>query len=140
MTRCPTCGDPRGSADCERCGAMKDDPLPGRGHGPVGLILTGLVRGGQSPLDGQWLQHYDPREPGTDPDGQPMTATVVTTDDPALALRFINFSAARREWMRWDGSVRPDGQPSRPLTAFNISLKRLPTSESDASGNRDEPD
>lgn len=56
-----------------------------------------------------------------------MLATVVTTEDPALALRFADFAAARREWMRWDGSVRIDGQPSRPLTAFNISLERLPT-------------
>lgn len=126
MTRCPTCGAAILSQKCERCGATTADPLPGRGHGPMGLILIGLVAGGDTPFDGQWLREYDPYEPGTAPDGQPMTATVVTTDDPALALRFADFSAGRREWMRWDGLMRPDGKPSRPLTAFSIDLKKLP--------------
>lgn len=127
MTRCVTCGAPTPSANCERCGATSDDPLPGRGDGSLGLILVGLVLGGQTPFDGEWLGHYDPNTPGTAPDGAPMLVTVVTTADPALALRFADFAAARREWMRWDGSDRQDGQPSRPLTAFNIEVKKLPT-------------
>lgn len=126
MTRCATCGSVEATADCERCGATSDDPLPGRGHGPTGLILVGLVQGGVTPFDGQWLRLYDPRKPGVAPDGSPMLATVATTPDERLALRFENAMAARREWMRWDGIVRPDGQPSRPLTAFNIEITELP--------------
>lgn len=126
MTRCATCGSESASANCESCGATSGDPLPGRGQGPIGLVLIGLVQGGETPFDGQWLRHYDPHEPGVAPDGSPMLVTVATTADHRLALRFENAMAARREWMRWDGTDRPDGQPSRPLTAFNIEITQLP--------------
>jgi hypothetical protein len=54
--------------------------------------------------------------------GELALARIVTTANPAEAMRFADVAAVRREWMRWDGWVRSDGRPSRPLTAFSIEL------------------
>ena len=43
-----------------------------------------------------------------------------------LAEGNLRFIVETGEWMRWDGYVRPDGEPSRPLTAFNAEMKRVP--------------
>jgi hypothetical protein len=39
-----------------------------------------------SSLDGKYLVEYDPCRDGVAPDGTPMTAHVVVTDDPEQAL------------------------------------------------------
>lgn len=121
--RCATCGDtepPDESGVCVRCGASPTAPLPGRGYGTRAIKIIGLVDGSESPFDGEWLMDYDPRSTVHPVGG--LSVHLVTTPDPAAALRFENFQAARREWMRWDGTDRIDGKPSRPLTAFTVEL------------------
>lgn len=84
---------------------------------------------GPTPFDGQWLKRYDPDRPGVDPRGQPMTALVEATANPAEALRFDDAKAAMELWRMVAAPphhMRPDGKPNRPLTAFTIVIERLP--------------
>lgn len=115
--RCVICGDtdPPESGACIHCGASPSALLPGRGSGALGIKVIGLVTGEKGPFDGEWLMGYDP-----------FRGVLTTTPDSAAALRFENFQAARREWMRWDGTDRPDGKPSRPLTAYTVELAAIP--------------
>ena len=91
----------------------------------VGIRIFGLVNGGRTPFDGQWLAEYDPTREGVDPAGDPMTAHIVCTADPGRALRFADVRVARACWMRVSGRVRPDGMADRPLTAFNVIMEPL---------------
>lgn len=129
LSRCQWCGDlrPGSPQRCARCGHVVGDDDAGVGSGEFGLLLIAVPGAGATGFEGRWLEEYDPSRPGRDPVGRPMLAHVLATDDPARALRFASASAARRTWMRWDGQVRPDGKPSRPLTAFTIEISKLPT-------------
>lgn len=130
--RCSWCGERRSADRCSRCGwqtALTEEDN-GIGAGEYGLLLMGLVnpRFGATGLEGQWLEEYDPRREGTAPaNSMPMLAHITATEDPAKAMRFRDVAAARRVWMRWDGTDRPDGRPSRPLTSFTIEVTRLPS-------------
>jgi len=98
----------------------------GRGEGNVTIQIVGLMVGGQeTPFDGEWLVLYDPKQESFDPEGTHMIATIGTTSQRGEAMRFKDLQAARREWMRWDGTMRPDGRPSRPLTAFNVQIEAM---------------
>jgi hypothetical protein len=92
------------------------------------MLLEGMVNGGVTALDGQYLKEYDPGRDGVDPSGQPMLAHVVVTDDPSEAMQFKDFIEFRRFWLRIDprNPMRPDGKPNRPLTAFTVSALRYP--------------
>lgn len=126
MARCRWCGaDGEGRGDCSICGATQGGVSRGRGAGEFVMQLIGLVSGEPTPFDGEYLLEYEPGREGTDPNGEPMLAHVVTTPNKEDAMRFADTLAARREWMRWDGNIRPDGRPSRPLTAFNVQNERL---------------
>lgn len=119
MNRCDWCGAVAAMGGlCAICGAEKGESK-GRGEGEYTVQLVGLVRGEKTPFDGEYLQEYDPRR------GGPMSAHLVTTPLEDEAMRFADVVAARREWMRWDGTMRPDGQPSRPLSAFNIMTSKI---------------
>lgn len=134
-SRCTWCGELVGRrvtppTRCDRCGwrgGLEADN--GIGDGPVGLLIMGLAdaRYGATGFEGQWLSEFDPERQGKAPaNSLPITAHVATTEDPDQAIRFADVAAARRLWMRWDKTTRPDGRPSRPLTAFTIEVSRLP--------------
>lgn len=91
----------------------------------VGIRIVGLVNGGTTLVDGQWLVEYDPTRPGVDPLGRPMLAHIVCSPDPGRAVRFASAAAAHRLWTLTSGRTRPDGQPDRPLTAFNVAIEPL---------------
>lgn len=91
--------------------------------GPVVIRIMGML-GRETPFDGQWLTEYDPTRPGTDPStGEPMRAHLVTTPDKSQALRFDGWAEAHALWRKDTGHTRPDGEPDRPLTAFNICIE-----------------
>lgn len=130
-TRCACCGaeqvrrrtGPHGP-ECWVCGQPDGMTKPqGVGAGDFVIVLAGLVVGQRSPLDGQLLRRYDPARPSRI-DGLPCLATIEGTTNPADALGLADVLAARRCWMRWDGWLRPDANPSRPLTAYTIDVRR----------------
>jgi hypothetical protein len=94
------------------------------------IKIEGLVNGGSTPFDGEFLVEYDPERDGTAPDGSPMFAHVVTTPDPDQAKKFPDFIEAAECWKRVckRTPTRPDGKPNRPLTAFTV--KFVPGEES----------
>lgn len=86
------------------------------------IKIIGLVDGSATPFAGQYLVEYDPARAGSDPLGEPMTAHLVTTPDPAQARLFANHVEALECWQQSHGT-RPDGKPSRPLTAFHVVIE-----------------
>lgn len=95
-----------------------------------GLVLKilGLASGEPCPADGEYLREYDPGRDGVAPDGTPMMAYLVTTPERAEARVFDSFSAAHAVWTAVDPRcpVRDDGAPNRPLTAFTITMEKVP--------------
>ena len=87
------------------------------------IQIIGLIIGGSTPFDGQYLTEYDPARDGCDPDGLPMTCYLRTSPDRGDAL-----TLSHREAMDLWGAVdprtpiRPDGRPNRPLTAFTVEI------------------
>jgi hypothetical protein len=125
--RCQVCGDENGTAAgefCIRCGARDGKELQGRGSGEYAATILGMIQAmaPETGFEGLFLKEYDPRRRGTTPDGRPLLCYIEATELWEEALRFADIGAARREWMRWDGTLRSDGKPSRPLTAFNIQF------------------
>jgi hypothetical protein len=133
--RCPVCGDSspavsvRGRIECVRCGQPAADRRrqEGRDHGDVIIRIIGLLNapaGWRDPHADRLLSAYDPRRPGVGwhPAGHFEAVHLQTTRAIKDALRFDGMLAARREWMRWDGYIRPDGRPSRPLTAYTVEF------------------
>lgn len=92
--------------------------------GPVVVKIIGMATGGPCPYDDQYLVEYDPERDGETPDGRPMIAHIVTTDDPAEARHFADFREATECWKRVceRSPRRPDGEPNRPLTAFSVEF------------------
>lgn len=93
---------------------------------PLVMRIISLVDGTRTPFDGKFVKEYDPSRDGVDPLGAPMIAHVVVTVDRTKAMKFKDLAEARDTWMLVDPRrpVRPDGQPNRPLTAFNISIEK----------------
>lgn len=89
-------------------------------NGPVSIKLLRLASGDCSPFDGQWLVEYDPRRRGATPEGQPLTAHIACSANPAEARRFADVAEAHAYWMAESGRPYPG---DRPLTAFNISIE-----------------
>lgn len=98
---------------------------------PTVLRIVGLAGARPSPFDGQWLVEYDPTRPGTDPNGVPILAHLVTTPDRSKALRLGGLAAAHALWTKESGHTRPDGRRDRPLCAFDVVVERyhLPADE-----------
>ena len=86
------------------------------------IKIVGLGAGGETPFDGKYLAEYDPKKPGVDPNGRPMTAHVVCTEDPEKALVFPSAVEALEKWREPSGHIRWDGKPDRPLTAFTVEV------------------
>lgn len=89
------------------------------------MKIVGLINGGTTPFDGEYLLEYDPgvdgEEPGT---GMPMYCHLRTVRDQRQAKRFDD-TGAFEEWQRTDPRqpVRDDGQQNRPLTAFTVEIE-----------------
>lgn len=90
----------------------------------VVLKLVGLAAGGASPLDGLYLQEYDPTKPGVGPNGERMIAHIKATDRFEEAKRFPTLPEALECWKLAYGR-RPDGKPNRPLTAYSVEMVTL---------------
>ena len=85
------------------------------------MKIIGLVVGGRTPFDGQYLKDYDPDQPGYAPDGEPMLVHLATTPNITEAKRFETLLDVRDERGRVPKNepVRPDGLPGtgwRPVT------------------------
>ena len=108
-------------------GGVMDGPIPVVAPRPKGgrfaIRIINLATGGTTPLDGQWLVEYDPTRPGTGPNGEPMTAHIVCSPDPAGARRFVDVAAARA--YAWAKSGRPY-PADRPLTAYTVAVEEVP--------------
>lgn len=93
------------------------------------IRLLGLCVGDPTPYDDEFLMEYDPGRPGVDPWGRPMLAHIATTPDRSRAMVFTDFAHAH-EFVSAVVPVQPtraDGQPNRPLTAFNLAFEPLET-------------
>jgi hypothetical protein len=76
------------------------------------------------PFIGQYVKAYHPG-PKTLPLGE---CVLEVTEDRAKAHVYLTAIHAYNEWRRRDPRVhseRPDGQPSRPLTAFTVSIEPI---------------
>lgn len=89
--------------------------------------ILGLVVGGPTAFDGKFLKEYDPGRQGFDPDGRPMTAHVVVTDDIEEAMKFESMTEFHMLYRAVDpdNPMRPDGRPNRPLTAFTVEVTKI---------------
>jgi hypothetical protein len=88
------------------------------------ILIHGLIQGGTTSFDGQYVVEYDPGRDGVDPgSGMPMMCHLVTTPDISKATVFPG-TAAFELWRKPDprNPVRPDGKPNRPLTAFTVEI------------------
>jgi hypothetical protein len=92
----------------------------------IRVRIVGLAAGGKTPFDGKFLKEYDPGRDGVDPDGSPMLAHIVCTDDPEQALVLEDLAALHELWTRVDPRrpTRPDGKPNMPLTAFTVATEQ----------------
>ena len=89
---------------------------------------------------GAWLRSHDPDVPWRVAMervrltggyfGHP-TGYIETTTSPSEAMRFAGMGDILREWKRESTTVprRADGLPNRPLSAFTIEPRKLPTLE-----------
>lgn len=93
----------------------------------IAMRIVGLVNGAATPFDGEFLVEYDPERDGWSPEGEKMTAHIVTTSDIAKAR---HFPGAMEMWECWRQVCqreprRLDGKPNRPLTAFSVETVRV---------------
>jgi hypothetical protein len=88
------------------------------------IQVVGLIQGGNTGFDGQFVVEFDPSRDGVEPlSGMPMMAHLVTTPDLDKATRYSAVEAFEL-WRSVDqrNPVRPDGRPNRPFTAFSVSM------------------
>jgi hypothetical protein len=90
----------------------------------VVIQVMGLINGGATGFDKQFVVEYDASRSGVEPlTGLPMLAYLRTTPNVEEATRYTT-EAAFELWRSVDqrNPVRPDGRPNRPFTAFSISV------------------
>jgi hypothetical protein len=83
------------------------------------LHLLTLVDGTPHEYTDTFVVEFDPtvhREDGTYDGG-----LLRVTRDPSQARQFANFEELARYWQQ-DYGLRADGEPNRPLTAFNVEV------------------
>jgi hypothetical protein len=68
------------------------------------IRIVGLINGGTSAFDGQYVVEYDPGRDGVEPMGRPMLCHLVTTSDVRSAVRDGHATAKRRENEKGDGA------------------------------------
>ena len=83
------------------------------------IVACGYAAGHPCRFVGQYLEWYDPDIP----DDTKVMAT--WTDDITKAKIFADPAACFEEWtrVRTLDSIRPDGQPNKPLTAITIEMR-----------------
>ena len=88
----------------------------------MSVIIRLLVTAAGTPteFDGKYVRRYDPTY--RRPDGSYDGGILEVTRDPREALRFAGPRAAIDAY-RSSYGIRPDGEPNRPLTAWNISIE-----------------
>jgi hypothetical protein len=85
------------------------------------LKIVGLADG-PSDFDDSYVVEYDPTIPyGVSPMGFTLNCHLVVTRDKSKARVYATMGEALEDWKRAYG-LRPDGQPNRPLTAFNVEV------------------
>lgn len=72
-------------------------------------------------FEGKFLVEYDPSRLGVSPAGHELNAHLLVTDDPAQALNFSDLITAMK-YVRQSYGMRVDGEPNRPLTAFDLEF------------------
>ena len=79
------------------------------------IKILGLVNGGVTPFDGQYVVAWDP--------SRDVLVSLQTTSDVDKATRYT-VEGAFELWRAVDprDPVRPDGKPNRPLTAFSVEI------------------
>lgn len=92
----------------------------------VGIRLSDIPAGGYSvhtvnPWPGWWLAAYDP-------DARQGLGEATFTDDPAEAMQFEDFDAAKACWWQQSSLVPfvEDGGENRPLTPLSIIVDNIP--------------
>jgi len=88
------------------------------------IRIIGLINGGKTAFDGQYLVQYDPGRGGVEPvTGRPMLCHMVTHPDVEQATKY-SVTDAVKVWQAVDPRhpVRADGKPNRPLTAFSVEI------------------
>lgn len=97
------------------------------------IKVLGLVNGGSSEFDGQYLSEYDPSRKSYSPSGLAMMCHMRTTSNPDKAMQFEHIVSAIKLYQKNHG-LRPDGHPNRPLTAFTVAFEPIhtPTGNMDA--------
>lgn len=71
-----------------------------------------------------FVKEYWPEGSTPTADGDELMCHLVVTDDPKLAMHFPTFAAALDLWMMQSG-LRPDGEPNRPLSAWNVCVEAM---------------
>ena len=85
------------------------------------MKIVGLNEGHATPIDGHYLQEYDPSRDGI-LGGETIIAHIVCTPDKEKAMKFNDLMEISKVWKLVDprNPIRLDGKPNRPLTAFTI--------------------
>jgi hypothetical protein len=83
-------------------------------------VVAGIARGNGPTL----LEYVE----SCDVDAHRGRGDVRLSRDVAKAMRFPDFEAAVTYWKRQSRvrPLRPDGEPNRPLTAYNITTENVP--------------
>jgi hypothetical protein len=89
------------------------------------IQIIGLVTGGRTPFDSQFVVEYDASRP--DSSGSPNSCHLVTTPNLDEATRYSEQDAFKL-WRAVDrrNPVRGDGKPNRPLRMFKILFLAAP--------------
>jgi hypothetical protein len=86
------------------------------------ILLVGTVAGVPTEFDGKYVKLYDPTY--VHPDGYDGGILEVTSDK-CEAMQFPDAGAACAKWMQAYGWREDDGEPNRPLTAWNVSVEEV---------------
>jgi hypothetical protein len=89
------------------------------------IQIIGLVTGGQSPFDSQFVIDYDASR--ADSSGAADSCHLITTPNLDEATRY-SVEDAFELWRAVDqrNPVRGDGKPNRPLTTFSVVFLDAP--------------
>jgi hypothetical protein len=84
------------------------------------IRLLGREDGTPTEFDGEYVVEYDPT-PRFDEEGE--YVHIATTSNPAKARQFPNIEQAVEFYLLPSQSgSREDGEPNRPLTAYNVEI------------------
>lgn len=85
---------------------------------PAVIRIAGWPRPEPCPVAGAYVAFFDPEG---DDDGESIYRF---TYEPGEAFHYASLEEATNAWraIRTRDGLRPDGKPSRPLTAFTVSI------------------